>query len=281
MFDSLCYPTNDCDDLGKMKPKADIVSSLEEPIVNELTTLVFDDNSDEQVQEDVAKLDGNTFMNPFTTPKFKEAKSSSNYQDPSNAHEFHQQYRFTGRWTKNHPIEQVNGDPLKPVTTRSRLHTNAEMCTYALIMDVKTTFLNGPLKEEVFVIQSDGFVDPYFPNQVYRLKKALYGLKQAPGAWYDKLSSFLIDHHFTKDYGYCYTKIPMYCASKSAIGISCNPVQHSPTKHINIRYRSIKEHVEQGTIELYFVGREYQLVDLFTKALPKERFEYIVHRIGM
>ncbi|GJS24128.1 retrovirus-related pol polyprotein from transposon TNT 1-94 [Tanacetum coccineum] len=65
-------------------------------------------------------------------------------------------------------------------------------------MDVKTTFLNGPLKEEVFVRQPDGFVNPDFPNRVYRLKKALYGLKQAPRAWYDKLSSFLIEHHFTK-----------------------------------------------------------------------------------
>ncbi|GKC64517.1 retrovirus-related pol polyprotein from transposon TNT 1-94 [Tanacetum coccineum] len=65
-------------------------------------------------------------------------------------------------------------------------------------MDVKTTFLNGPLKEEVFVQQPDGFIDPEFPNYVYRLKKALYGLKQAPRAWYDKLSSYLIEHHFTK-----------------------------------------------------------------------------------
>ncbi|GJR80904.1 hypothetical protein Tco_0151689 [Tanacetum coccineum] len=81
------------------------------------------------------------------------------------------------------------------------------------------------------------------------------------------------------DYGDRYTKIPMYCDSKSAIAISCNPVQHSRTKHINIRYHFIKEHAEQGTIELYFVGIEYQLVDLFTKALPKERFEYLVHRI--
>ncbi|GKC50485.1 retrovirus-related pol polyprotein from transposon TNT 1-94 [Tanacetum coccineum] len=65
-------------------------------------------------------------------------------------------------------------------------------------MDVKTAFLNGPLKEEVYVSQPDGFVDPDFPNHVYRLKKALYGLKQAPQAWYDKLSSFIIEHHFAK-----------------------------------------------------------------------------------
>nr|GFA45510.1 copia protein [Tanacetum cinerariifolium] len=65
-------------------------------------------------------------------------------------------------------------------------------------MDVKMDFLNGPLKNEVYVSQPEGFIDPEFPNHVYRLKKALYGLKQAPRAWYDKLSSFLIEHGFTK-----------------------------------------------------------------------------------
>ncbi|GJU66118.1 retrovirus-related pol polyprotein from transposon TNT 1-94 [Tanacetum coccineum] len=363
-------------------------------------------------------------------------------------------------------------------------------------MDVKTAFLNGPLKEEVYVSQPEGFIDSEFPNHVYRLKKALYGLKQAPRAWYDKLSSFLIEHGFNKgiidptlftrrhggdillvqvyvddiifgstnpdfskrfanlmknnfemsmmgelkfflglqvhqsprgifisqsqyaiellkkhgldecvsmstpmaterldadlqgtptdqttyrrmigglmyltasrpdiafatfvcaryqarptvkhlkevkrifrylrqsynmglwypkdsgfeliaysdadhagckddckstsgglqfleaeyvslsaccaqviwmrtqllDYGFKYNRIPMYCDSKSAIAISCNPVQHSKTKHIDIRYHFIKEHVERGTVEIYFVRTEYQLADLFTKALLK------------
>ncbi|GJW53466.1 retrovirus-related pol polyprotein from transposon TNT 1-94 [Tanacetum coccineum] len=59
-------------------------------------------------------------------------------------------------------------------------------------MDVKTTFLNGPLKEEVYVNQPDGFVDPHHPDKVYPLKKALYGLKQAPKAWYGELFIFLV-----------------------------------------------------------------------------------------
>ncbi|GKB73942.1 retrovirus-related pol polyprotein from transposon TNT 1-94 [Tanacetum coccineum] len=65
-------------------------------------------------------------------------------------------------------------------------------------MDVKMAFLNGPLKEEVYVTQPDGFVDPNHPEKVYRLRKALYGLKQAPRAWYDELSKFLMSKGFTK-----------------------------------------------------------------------------------
>ncbi|GJZ41394.1 retrovirus-related pol polyprotein from transposon TNT 1-94 [Tanacetum coccineum] len=65
-------------------------------------------------------------------------------------------------------------------------------------MDMKMTFLNGPLKEEIYVAQPDGFVDPDHPKKVYHLRKALYGLKQAPRAWYDELSNFLMSKGFTK-----------------------------------------------------------------------------------
>ncbi|GJW87418.1 retrovirus-related pol polyprotein from transposon TNT 1-94 [Tanacetum coccineum] len=65
-------------------------------------------------------------------------------------------------------------------------------------MDVKTTFLYGPLKEQVCVNQPDGFVDPYLPHKVYHLKKALYGLKQALTVWYDELSNFLVSKGFLK-----------------------------------------------------------------------------------
>ncbi|GJT77771.1 retrovirus-related pol polyprotein from transposon TNT 1-94 [Tanacetum coccineum] len=210
-------------------------------------------------------------------------------------------------------------------------------------MDVKTTFLYEPLKEEVYINQPDGFVDPYHPDKVYRLKKALYGLKQAPRAWYDELSNFLefrstnpsvgildkqamyaqeyLKKHdgdklvswsskkqdYTSmssaeaeyvslsaccaqvlwlrtqltNYGFHFDKIPMYCDSKASIAISCNPVQHSRTKHIDVRYHFIKEQVKKGIVELFFVGTEYQLADLFTKALSKDRFKYLVRRLGM
>nr|GFA26686.1 hypothetical protein [Tanacetum cinerariifolium] len=72
-----------------------------------------------------------------------------------------------------------------------------------------------------------------------------------------------------------------YMALSAAIAISCNPVQHSRTKHIHTRCHFIKEQIENGIIELYFVRTEYQLADMFTKASPEDRFQYLVRRIGM
>ncbi|GJY46095.1 retrovirus-related pol polyprotein from transposon TNT 1-94 [Tanacetum coccineum] len=204
--------------------------------------------------------------------------------DSSNMHTFYQCPSFCPRWTKDHPLEQVIGNPSQSIRTRRQLETDGEMCMFALTvsqtepknikeamadsawiesmqeelhqfdrldentvirnksrlvakgyaqkegidfeesfapvarleavrlfiayaahksftvyqMDVKTAFLYGPLKEEVYVNQPDGFVDPYHPDKVYRLKKALYGLKQAPRAWYDELSNFLVSKGFSK-----------------------------------------------------------------------------------
>nr|GFA06555.1 retrovirus-related Pol polyprotein from transposon TNT 1-94 [Tanacetum cinerariifolium] len=84
-----------------------------------------------------------------------------------------------------------------------------------------------------------------------------------------------------QDYGFNYNKIPLYCDSQSATAISCNPIQHSRTKYIHTRYHFIKEQVENGIIKLYFVRTEYQLANMFTKALPEDRFKYLVRQIGM
>nr|GEX73609.1 retrovirus-related Pol polyprotein from transposon TNT 1-94 [Tanacetum cinerariifolium] len=83
------------------------------------------------------------------------------------------------------------------------------------------------------------------------------------------------------DYGFFYDKVLIYCDSKSTIAISCNLVQHTRRKHIDVRYRFIKDHVEKGTTELYFIGTEYQLADLFTKSLPEARFKFLVEKLGM
>ncbi|GJV42739.1 retrovirus-related pol polyprotein from transposon TNT 1-94 [Tanacetum coccineum] len=83
------------------------------------------------------------------------------------------------------------------------------------------------------------------------------------------------------DYGFGFNKIPMYYDNKSTIALCCNNVQHSRSKHIDIRFHFIKEHVENGVIKLYFVNTEYQLADIFTKALGRERIEFLINKLGM
>ncbi|GKA30823.1 hypothetical protein Tco_0717128 [Tanacetum coccineum] len=83
------------------------------------------------------------------------------------------------------------------------------------------------------------------------------------------------------DYGFTFNKIPLYCDNKSTIALCCNNVQHSRAKHNDVRYHFIKEKVENGIVELYFVRAEYQLVDIFTKPLPRERFNFLIEKMGM
>nr|GFB16157.1 putative ribonuclease H-like domain-containing protein [Tanacetum cinerariifolium] len=460
-----------------------------------------------------AMVDGNMFVNPFANSSTSDVASSSlKNVDPSNMYTFYQPYPYEFQWTKDHPLEQNKHDEEQTVIqNKSRLVVrgyrqkegiNFEE-SFALVarmeairiflayvahksftvfqMDVKTAFLHGSLKEDVYVCQPEGFIDFDHPSHVYKLKKAPYGLKQAPRAWYDELSTFLLQNHFFKgtidltlfirrfhddilvvqvyvddiifgfthprylekygmescdtvgtpmeikdkidldqngtlvdatkyrsmigmyltssrpdivhatcicaryqaksiekhlkevkrifrylwgtvnkglwytkdsgfeltgfsdadyagckdtfkstfdgaqflgeklvswsskkqdcttlstakveyvslsaccaqvlwmrtqltDYGFHFNKIQIYCDSKSAIAISCNPVQHSRRKHIAFCYHFIKKHVEKGTIELYFVKTDYQLADIFTKSLPTDRFNCLVRRLGM
>ncbi|GKD60011.1 retrovirus-related pol polyprotein from transposon TNT 1-94 [Tanacetum coccineum] len=245
-------------------------------------------------------------------------------------------------------------------------------------MDVKTTFLNGILREEVYVSQPDGFVDQDNPNHVYKLKKSLYRLKQAPcvcdpvdtsmvekskldedrqgkaidpthyrgmigthmyltasrldltfgvcmcaryqekptekhihaikkifkylrgtinqGLWYPKDSSIALTAYADVDHASCQDtrrnhdlptmaldsiKFQCIVITKSAIALCCNNVQHSHSKHIDIRFHFNKEQVENGVVELYFVNTEYQLADIFTKALCRERIEFLINKLGM
>ncbi|GKA82359.1 retrovirus-related pol polyprotein from transposon TNT 1-94 [Tanacetum coccineum] len=158
-------------------------------------------------------------------------EESTSQGSSSNVRQTHTPFEHLGKWTKDHPIANVIGDPSRSVkmdelgrvlkkkarlvaqgfrqkeginfeesfTPVARIDairifianvTRKNVTIYQ--MDVKTTFLNDELKEEVYVSQPEGFVDQDNPSHVYKLKKALYGLKQAPRAWYDMLSSFLI-----------------------------------------------------------------------------------------
>nr|GEW35885.1 hypothetical protein [Tanacetum cinerariifolium] len=235
-------------------------------------------------------------------------------------------------------------------------------------MDVKTAFLYGPLKEEVYVNQPDGFIDPYHPDKVYRLKKALYGLKQAPRACKfemsmmgelkfflgiqinqsprgifinqakyaqeilkkhgmtscDSVGTPMATKHLDADlsgtlvdqtkyrsmvgalmyltgsgpdimHATCYCaryqakltekhlkavkRIFRYLKDTIHMGL-CQLVVKEAGLHFNVLSRS-REKVKKCIVELFFVETEYQLADLFTKALPEERFKYLVRRLGM
>nr|GEY00617.1 putative ribonuclease H-like domain-containing protein [Tanacetum cinerariifolium] len=411
-----------------------------------------------------ALFEGDLFVNPFATPSTESVISSTQYVDPSNMHTFYQPYPHNYQWTKEHPLEQVIGEPSRPVLTRNQLKNDGDMCIYALTvsimepnfvtgwhqtpyskntvihnktrlvvrgyrqkegidfeesfapvarmeairiflaytahkgftvyqMDVKTAFLHGSLKEDV-CFDDDILVVNQSPNGIFInqsnyvneiLKKyglntcdiigtpmdikdklnldqigtpvdatkyrsmigaLMYLTSSRPNIVHDtcvcaKCQAHPTEKHLKEmlimrdvktfkstsggaqllgeklmswsskkqdytslstvkseyvslstccaqvlwmqtqltDYGYHFDKILIYCDSKSAIAISCNPVQHSRMKHIAVRYHFIKEHVEKGTIELYFVKTDYQLADIFTKALPVDRFNYLVRRL--
>ncbi|GKD83853.1 retrovirus-related pol polyprotein from transposon TNT 1-94 [Tanacetum coccineum] len=170
-----------------------------------------------------------------TTPTFHDDplnesphEDSTSQGSSSNVRQLHTLLEHLGRWTKDQPIANVIDDPSRSVSIRKQLETDAmwqeegidfeesfasvarikAICIFVANaahknmtiyqMDIKTAFMNGKLKEEVYVSQPKGFVDHDNPSHVYKLKKAIYGLKQAPRAWYDMLSSFLISQQFTK-----------------------------------------------------------------------------------
>ncbi|GJY52894.1 retrovirus-related pol polyprotein from transposon TNT 1-94 [Tanacetum coccineum] len=120
-----------------------------------------------------------------------------------------------GKWSKDHPLDNIIGNPSRPIykvkldeygdVLKNKARLVAKGYQQEEGIDFEESFtpvahiiLNGELKEEVYVSQPEGFVDPDHPTHVYRMKKALYGLKQAPRAWYDTLSRFLLDNKFSK-----------------------------------------------------------------------------------
>nr|GEW97166.1 hypothetical protein [Tanacetum cinerariifolium] len=241
-----------------------------------------EEKNDNQAEEE--HLQDDEFTNLFCTPIQEVAESSSHNIGNSNVHTFNQPQVFEYRWTKDHPLEQVYGNPSKPVQIRQQLAIDPEMfarlevvwifIAYAAHksfpiyqMDAKTTFLNGALKEEVYVAQPDGFIDPD------HLEKAKYALEILQKHGVEKGQSI---------------GTPMATKPKLDEDMSENPIDQTDyhSKIGSLMYPTssrpdIVQAVENSIIELYFVKTECQLADMFTKALPEDRFKYLVRRIVM
>ncbi|GJV72573.1 hypothetical protein Tco_1492568 [Tanacetum coccineum] len=207
-----------------------------------------------------------------------------------------------------------SSDPMDtPVVEKSKLDEDTQGKaidpTYYRIMVGTLMYLTSSRQDLTF------FVCMCARYQAKPIKKHLHAVKRIfrylrgtinKGLWYPKDSSIALtayanaDHagcqdtrrsisrsmqllgdRLLTDYGLGFNKIPMYCDNKSAIALCCNNVQHSRSKHIDIRFHFIKEQVENGVVELYFVNTEYQLADIFTKALGRERIEFLINKLGM
>nr|GFB62401.1 retrovirus-related Pol polyprotein from transposon TNT 1-94 [Tanacetum cinerariifolium] len=187
----------------------DVQQSPEEVILPQPNTQSISNNMIPNGDE--ASTSNNVFNERLEDAYFD---ATTSFHNPFNVHTYYQPYSHEKKWTKDHPLHKIIGNPKSSVRTRGKL---ANSCLFSCLlgsielanvaealrdadwdftvfqMDVKTAFLNGILKEEVYVGQPPGFVSKQYPDHVYALDKALYGLKQAPRAWYDVFSQFLID----------------------------------------------------------------------------------------
>nr|GEU29752.1 integrase, catalytic region, zinc finger, CCHC-type, peptidase aspartic, catalytic [Tanacetum cinerariifolium] len=309
IFGPLCYPINDHEDLGKFDAKAGIgifvgyapakkafrIYNRRTRIISETIHVTFDELT--IITSRQFSLGPRLHVMTPATPSTGLVSKLVSQQPciPPNRDDWDRLLQSMFNEYFNPPIfavslvheavapraEVLADSPAIHIFIANAAHKN--MTIYQ--MDVKMDFLNGELKEEVYISQTEGFVDQDNPSHVYKLKKALYGLKQAPQAEYIALSGccsqILWIRSQLTDYGFQFNKIPLYCDNKSAIVLCCNNVQHSRAKHIDVRYHFINEQGKNGIVELYFVRTEYQLANIFTKPLPRERFNFLIDKLSL
>ncbi|GKA96058.1 retrovirus-related pol polyprotein from transposon TNT 1-94 [Tanacetum coccineum] len=216
---------------------------------------------------------------------------STSQESSSNTQSSYSPLELIGRWTKDHPLVNVIGNMSRPVSTRKQLKTNSMLCYFDVFLtSVEPKNFKEAMLESSWIeaMQEEGidFEESFAP--VSRIEAICIFIENVANKnmtiyQMDIKMAFLngeLKEELT-DYGFQFNKIPMYCDNKSDIALCCNKVQHSRAKHIDVRYHFIKEQVENGIMELYFVQTEYQMADIFTKVLPRERFKFLNKKLGM
>ncbi|GJX97678.1 integrase, catalytic region, zinc finger, CCHC-type containing protein [Tanacetum coccineum] len=226
VFGALCYPTNDSENLRKLQPTADIGIFVgyapSRKVLDPLPSLLICPGPiikgsypscslliPEKLNSPICCTDPEPFVNVFAPDPTSKASSSGEIMmpEPNQSTQHHEHIR---KWTDSHPLDNIIGNPSRPVSTRSTSGS--------------AQFLGDKLV-----------------------------------SWSSK-------------------KQTSTSISSTEAEYKC---EHSRSKHIDIRHHFIREQVEKGVVELYFVRTEYQLANIFTKALPRERFEFILPRLGM
>ncbi|GJT45734.1 retrovirus-related pol polyprotein from transposon TNT 1-94 [Tanacetum coccineum] len=218
----------------------------------------------------------------------------------SNVRQIHTPLEHLGRWTKDHPIANMIGDPSRSAKPTEK-HIQAVKRIFQYLNGTinmglwyskdnnmsLTTYENadhvGCQDTRCITSGSDQFLGDKLVS--WSSKKQKSTTISSTEAEYISLSrccsQILWMRSQLTDYGLQFNKIPLYYDNKYALSLCCNNVQHLRAKHINIRYHFIKDLVENGIVELYFVRTKYQLADIFTKPLPRERFNFFIDKLAM
>nr|GEV79796.1 copia protein [Tanacetum cinerariifolium] len=203
----------------------------------------------------IIPVDNNPFINVFALEPSSDASSSRDVSSTESNY-VSQTLHHLSKWNKDHLLDNIIGNPSRPVSTRKKLSTDA------------LWYQASPTKKHLEALK-----------WVFRYLRGTINW----GIWYPKDTAMALTAYADADhagyYDFVFNKIPLYCDNRSVIALCCNNVQHSRSKHIDIRHHFIRERVEKGVVELYFVTTDYQLTNIFTKALPRERFKFLLPRL--
>nr|GEW62851.1 integrase, catalytic region, zinc finger, CCHC-type, peptidase aspartic, catalytic [Tanacetum cinerariifolium] len=246
-----------------------------------------------------APVDNPPFVNVFALEPHSKATSSWDISSTDSPY-VSQTLHHLNKWSKDHPLDNVIGNPSRPVSTRKQLATDAlwmDSCDSVETPIVDRLKLDEdpsgfPVDQTRFrscqdtrrsTSESAQFLSDKLVSWSSKKQKStvIFTTEVEYIAMSGCCAQILWMRSQLTDYGFDFNKIPLYCDNRSAIALCCNNVQHSRSKHIDIHHHFIREQFERGVVELYFVSTDYQLADIFTKALPRQRFEFILLRLGM